>query len=166
MPRRHAARAPEPGAPLRLPWLSELAAGYLTAFPKLAAERRRGRRGFLFTTGRGRERAGVFVGFLTGPSPDCAVFAFVEPARGRLHERLVRRSGSLFRETYDLVTKYTARPPRFELREEQGAALVRRAPVASFPAGERDKHARNFFMETLALLQRTGLPEKLARALD
>ena len=166
MPRRRAAPAPESGAPLRLPWLRELAGGYLTVFPKLAAERRRGLRGFSFYQRCGRERAGVFVGLLTGPSPDCAVFAFVEPARGRLHARLVRRPGSLFRQSYELVTKYTARPPRFALHEEAAAALVRSVSLAALPRGEREKHARNFFMETLALLQRAGLPEKLARALD
>lgn len=161
MPRRTAARA---GAPPRAPWLRELAAGYLTIFPKVSAERRRGLQGFSFYQRRGRERAGVFVGFLTGPSPECAVFAFVEPVRGRLHERLVRRRESLFREAYGFVTKYTARAPRFSLNEGAGAALVRSVPLAAFPRGEREKHARNFFMETLALLQRARLPEKLAGA--
>jgi hypothetical protein len=130
------------------------------------AERRRGFQGFSFLERRGRERAGIFVGFLTGPSPECAVFAFVEPARGGLHRRLVRQPGSLFREAYGFVTKYTARPPRFALHEEAVAALVRSTPLAAFPRSQRDKYARNFFMETLAILQRARLPDKLARALD
>ena len=78
----------------------------------------------------------------------------------------MRRPGSLFRQSYELVTKYTARPPRFALHDEAAAALVRSVSLAALPRGEREKHARNFFMETLALLQRAGLPEKLARALD
>ena len=166
MPRGKTARAPASGAPLRPPWLRELAAGYLTVFPRVSPERRRGLHGFSFYQRRGRERAGIFVGFLTGPSPECAVFAFVEPARGGLHARLVRRPKSLFRETYGFVTKYTARPPRFALDDEVAAALARLVPLAAFPARGREKHARNFFMETLALLQRAGLPERLARALD
>ncbi len=160
MPRRRAAPTV-----LRPPWLRELAAGYLTVFPNVSAERRRGLRGFSFFERRGRERAGIFVGFLTGPSPECAVFAFVEPARGGLHEQLVRRPKSLVRETYGFVTKYTARPPRFALHDESAAALVRSVSLAAFPAQGRKKHARNFFMETLAILQRSGLPEKLAAAL-
>jgi len=166
MPRRSAPPPP------RAPWLRELAAGYLTEFPRVSAERRGGLRGFRFTRRVGRSRAGFFVGFLTrrsrdlpfalGP-PECAVFAFVEPLRGSLHARLVRSADALFPVSYGFITKYTARQPRFELHEERSAALIRHVPLRAFPPGAREKHARNFFMETLAILQRSALVERLAR---
>ena len=117
-----------------------------------------------------RGRYGFFVGFFlpTGPKPraphpaelpECAVFAYVRPP---LHRRLVRDAGSPIRRAYELLTKYTNRRPRFELQEKDWRALVRHVPLAAFPAGEEEKFARNFFMETLALLLRSGLPEKLA----
>lgn len=148
---------------LRAPWLRELAAGYLHEYPTISPRRGRGLRGYAFTSGP-RRRAGFFVGFRTGKVPECAVFAFVRPAGGRLHARLVREERSLFRRTYELVTKYTARWPRFEFDDEDEAALIRRVPLAAFPPQGREKHARNFFVETLALLQRSGLPERLAQA--
>lgn len=79
-----------------------------------------------------------------------------------LHRKLVRQAGCPFRCAYELLTKYTSRRPRFEFDESDWRALVRHTPLAAFPAGEEEKYARNFFMETLALLVRSGLPEKLA----
>ncbi|MDA2913183.1 hypothetical protein MYX77_04350 [Acidobacteriia bacterium AH_259_A11_L15] len=162
--------------PIPADWLEELAAGYLLQF-RVVPERRRALWGYSFTRAGGKGRAGIFVGFLTrepnwarGPfapafnPPECVVFAFVEPAEGRLHQRWVRAPGSLFRSSYELLTKYTARPPRWEFREAQGPALVRRVALAEFPPRERAKYARNFFMETLAILVRSGLPERLAQA--
>lgn len=90
------------------------------------------------------------------------MFAYVRRPGSPLHRRLVRQPGSPFRRAYELLTKYTNRRPRFEFHERDWRALVRHAPLAAFPAGEEEKYARNFFMETLALLVRSGLPEKLA----
>ena len=140
-------------------------------------EQRGGLWGYFFTRPTQRGSLGLFVGFLTRPSrwmpkdvsppldpPECAVFGFVEPVAGRLRQRLVRRQGSLFQRSYELVTKYTARRPRFEFHEQRGAALIRHVPLSAFPARQREKYARNFFMETLALLVRTRLPEDMLRA--
>jgi hypothetical protein len=90
------------------------------------------------------------------------VFAFVRPLRSRPHDRWVGAARSPFRRAYERLTKYTVRRPRFEFHEERLPAILRHVSLATFPAGERDKHARNFFTETLALLVRSGLPEALA----
>lgn len=161
--------------PLACSWLGELACSYLPRFRK-SSERRAQRWGYRFQRTLGRNRTGFFVGFLSRPPgwafgpfappcrpPECVVYAFVEPAGGRLHQALVRRRGSLFRSSYDLLTKYTARPPRWEFYEDQGASLARRFSLADFPRGQRDKHALNFFMESLALLLRSSLPDSLSR---
>ncbi len=162
--------------PIPAGWLEELAAGYLAQF-RISPERGAARWGYCFQPPTEKGRAAIFVGFLTrepnwarGPfapafnPPECVVFAFAEPAEGRLHQRWVRAPGSLFRSSYELLTKYTARPPRWEFREAQGPALVRRVALAEFPPRQRAKYARNFFMETLAILVRSGLPERLAHA--
>ena len=90
------------------------------------------------------------------------MFAYVRPLRSALHKRLVLSSGSPVRRAYELLTKYTNRRPRFEFHEKDWRALVRHVPLAAFPASEEEKFARNFFIETLALLVRSGLPERLA----
>lgn len=90
------------------------------------------------------------------------MFAYARPSRSALHNKLVRDAGSPFRRAYELLTKYTNRRPRFEFHEKDWRALVRHVPLAAFPAGEEEKYARNFFMETLALFVRSGLTEKLA----
>ena len=90
------------------------------------------------------------------------MFAYMGPPRSALHRKLVRDAGSPIRRTYELLTKYTNRRPRFEFHEKDWRVLMRHVPLAAFPAGEEEKCARNFFMETLALVVRSGLPEKLA----
>lgn len=162
-------------SPIPCPWLRELAAGYLREYTSVSAQRAGGRWGYLFARRFKRHQLGFFVGFLTprprGASapastprqlPACAVIAFVHPAASRLHQRLVRHPGSPFRRSYELLSKYTARRPRFEFQEREAAALLRRVPLAEFPARQRQKYARNFFVESLALLVRSGLPKALA----
>lgn len=162
--------------PIHCVWLRELAAGYLRAYASIHPQRRGGLWGYFFEPEGSRGERGFFAGFLTGRSrdardssflrlqpPECAVFAFVSPATSPLHEHLVRRQGSLFRRSYELLTKYTARRPRFEFHERAGPALVRHAPLAEFPPRQREKYARSFFMEALALLVRSGLPDALLR---
>lgn len=168
MPLRGLARPPIPSS-----WLLELAAGYLLGYPS-RAERRPSRWGYRFEKRLRRHRAGFFVGFLTrapkwrgGPfatpcaPPECVVFAFLEPTAGGLRKRLVEGEGGDFRRAYDLLTKYTARWPRWEFREAQGPPLLRRVSLHEFPARQRAKYARNFFKETLALVVRSGLPAEL-----
>ncbi len=150
------------------PWLEELAGGYLREYGVVAPERRGGLWGYTFQTKRTRQGAGFFVGFLTGKRagltlhpPECTVLAYVRPARSKLHQELVRQPGSVFRRSYELLTKYTNRRPRYEFRENDWVALLRHQPLAAFLPDEEEKYARNFFMETLALLVRSGLPAKL-----
>jgi hypothetical protein len=97
----------------------------------------------------------------TADSPECVVGAFARPMRSALHRKLVGAKGSLFRVTFQRIAKYTARAPRWELRERAELALARRAPLAAFPQDDREKYARNFFIESLALLVRSGLPAAL-----
>ncbi|MGH9812490.1 MAG: hypothetical protein ACRD4T_05070, partial [Candidatus Acidiferrales bacterium] len=61
---------------------------------------------------------------------------------------------------------YTARAPRWELRERAELALARHAPLAAFPVDDAEKYARNFFIESLALLLRSGLPAALLANCD
>ena len=164
-------------SPLECPWLRELAAGYLRGFKSFPGQTKE-RWGFCFVLKGARQpapmqsgQAGIFVGFLTAAPrgkeapalnpPECVVGAFVRPARSALHKKLVAAKGSLFRLSYQRVAKYTARAPRWELRERAELALARHAPLAAFPADDAEKYARNFFIESLALLVRSGLPAAL-----
>ncbi|MGH9803625.1 MAG: hypothetical protein ACRD4D_00510, partial [Candidatus Acidiferrales bacterium] len=159
--------------PVPCPWLPELAEGYLRRFEKVRPLRAGGLWGYRLESHAARGRYGFFVGFflptgrkagapLPADAPQCAVFAYVGPPGSALHRRLVRAAGGPVRRAYELLTKYTNRRPRFEFHQKDWRALVRRVPLAAFPAGEEEKYARNFFMETLALLLRCGLPEKFA----
>jgi hypothetical protein len=158
--------------PLSCPWLPELAQGYLRRFEKVKPLRAGGLWGYRLENRVARGRCGFFVGFIlsargaakapqTHEFPQCGVFAYVRPARSAFHRKLVRGEGSAFRRAYELLTKYTNRRPRFEFHQNDWRALVRRVPLAAFPAGEEEKYTRNFLMETLALVVRSGLPAKL-----
>ena len=163
--------------PISCSWLRELAAGYLRGFTG-RPEQKEDRWGFAFLRKRGKHeaptssgQAGFFVGFLTaapsrrsGPvlePPECAVFAFVRPATSALHRQLVRGKQSLIRQSYQRIIKYTARRPRWEFFERGEVALVRHVPLATFPPNDQEKYARNFLIETLSLLVRSGLPAAL-----
>ncbi len=148
--------------------MRELAAGYLrglTSHP----DKGKDRWGYAFAPSRGKQ-TGIFAGFLTdsarrgGPTiepPECAVYAFVRPATSSLHRQLVRGKKSLLRETYQRIVKYTARRPRWEFYERGEVVLARHVPLAAFPTDDQEKYARNFFIETLSLLVRSGLPGAL-----
>lgn len=163
--------------PLACPWLPDLAAGYLRQYERIHRQQKGGLWGYDLVRKRGRPQVGFFVGFLIERSPkrgktsslivhppECAVMAFVRPTRLPLHRRLVREPANPFRRAFELLTKYTLRRPRFEFHEREAGALIRHVPLAAFPPGEEEKYARNFFMETLALVVRSGLPEKLVGA--
>jgi hypothetical protein len=152
----------------------------LRAFTKVSPLRRAGLWGFSLEASQTPGGVGFFVGFLTDkPSrttglasaslqpPECVALAYVRPAGGSLRRRLVSRPTSLFRRSFELLTKYTARPPRFQFQENSSAVLARHIPLSTFPSGEREKYARNFFRESLALIVRSGFPsgerEKYAR---
>jgi len=154
--------------------MEELAAGYLRPFETVKREQRRGFWGYAFARGSGRGQVGFLVGFLVGAPklaakvpvalhlPECAIGAFARPAGSRLHQRLVRRPGSAFRRGFERLSKYSARRPRFEFYENDWRAILRHVPLGAFPPGEEEKYARNFFIESLALLVRSGLPAALS----
>lgn len=163
--------------PVSCAWLPELAAGYLREFPECKLVESGGLWGYLYERKKGRTSVGFFAGFLTArprgaprasptplQPPECAIFAYVQPAGSRLHRRLVGREASLFRRSFELLTKYTARRPRFEFSEKGPWALIRHTPLAGFPPGDCEKYARNFFVETLAVVVRSNLPGKLGTA--
>ncbi len=165
-------------------WIRELARPYLRPFRPLQQTGRLCGWWFLCTPGgRGAARrprataeglppqaAGFFVGHLLdatacpplhGQPPEAVVFAFVHPVSGELHDRLVAAPDSLFRKTFDYIRWLTHRPPRFELHLQALAALVRHESLRDRPTRMRQRSSRNFFIETLAWLVRSGLVRRL-----
>ncbi|HXE74491.1 MAG TPA: hypothetical protein VNN18_02495 [Candidatus Xenobia bacterium] len=151
--------------------MGDLAAGYLRGF-RSYPDNEKGRWGFAFVPKRSKQ-VGMFAGFLSASSsrrggpvlepPECAVYVFVRPATSALHRKLVGGKQNLLRATYQRIVKYTARKPRWEFFERSEVVLARHVPLAAFPPDEQEKYARNFFIETLSLLVRSGLPAALQR---
>ncbi|MGH9593226.1 MAG: hypothetical protein ACRD5L_09050, partial [Bryobacteraceae bacterium] len=109
---------------------------------------------------------GFFVGYLAGAGefaflkpapPELLIFAFVEPVGGPLHLAQVSELQAPLRWTSGYIRWLTHRPPRFEFYPGQPAALVRHTPVGDWPAAKREHLSRNFCIETLAWLVRSGL---------
>lgn len=163
-------------SPIPCDWLPELTEGYLRAYTRVTPERSDGLWGYRLESRDAYRGAGFLVGFVTGRTrgtaalaaktlelPACVVCAYVRPASSPLHRKLVRRPESPFRFAFQRLTKYTARRPRFELREKAWSALSRCQPLSAFPPGEEEKYARNYFTETLVLVVRSGLPRDLLR---
>ncbi len=166
-------------------WVRILATPYLRGY-QAVVERSGSLRGYRFfrspaiSAAKGRSGAGAgrsgaaqigfFVGYLLrlqgyaylNPQvPECLVFVFVEPAGGAEHCRLVSAPESLLRKTCEYIRWLTHRPPRFEFYENEAAVMVRHQSMRDWP---RDKYAhfsRNFFIESLAWLVRSGLVRKL-----
>ncbi len=113
---------------------------------------------------------GFFVGYLvqaadfaylTPVPPESLVFVFVQPIGGPAHRRLVSEGGSLLRKTFEYIRWLTHRPPRFVFYEGELAAMVRHVSMREWPSNKYEHFARNFFIETLAWLVRSGLVRKL-----
>lgn len=132
------------------------------------ARRERGRalRGWWLDAGRD---AGFFAGYLISPGPfrflspqppECLVFARVEPGSGA-HARLVAPAESLLRKTAEYIGWLTHRPPRFAFFEQEMTTLVRHQGMGAWPEEKRQHLARNFFIESLAWLVRSGLVRRL-----
>jgi len=155
-------------------WLRALAPTYLGLFT-VRRTAGSGLQGYYFERRERGARVGFFLGFLTvhgsrftflkAEPPECLAFAFLESRSRALSERIIRQPDSLFRQTYHFLFKYSHSLPRFEFYEDEAAAIVRHVPLGSFPAGQRHRYARNFFVESLALFVRTRLPDYL-RAVD
>lgn len=176
--------------PASLAWIGQLARPYLKGYRPVRANvtglegywfvadappgsQRQGSRRSRSPAGHPRPGAGFFVGYLTEAAadysflkpapPECAVFAWVSPVEGALHRRLVGQPGSLVRKTFDYIRWLTHRPPRFVFHQAETAAMARHASMADWPVGKRRHLSRNFFIETLAWLVRSGLVGKLPR---
>jgi hypothetical protein len=89
------------------------------------------------------------------------VFAFIEPVSSALYRRLVSAEGSLLRRTAEYIGWLTHRPPRFALFEDRESVLIRHFSMRDWPLQKRQHFSRNFFIETLAWLVRSGLVRKL-----
>jgi hypothetical protein len=109
---------------------------------------------------------GFFVGYVTGadnfdflkPStPECAVLASIEPLRSALRRTQIENVKGTVRWTFEYIRWLNHRPPRFEFYEDQRFALVRHAPMREWPAEKWEHFSRNFYIETLAWLVRSGL---------
>jgi hypothetical protein len=118
-----------------------------------------------------KARCGFFAGYLVEATqfeflrpqpPECIVFAFVEPVRSDLYRRLVAADGTLLRNTAEYIRWLTHHPPRFVFSEGQTAVLVRHNAMSEWPTGRYEHYCRNFYIETLAWLVRSGLVKKLA----
>jgi hypothetical protein len=167
-------------------WIRELAAPYLKGY-KAEVAHEDGLQGFWFIADQSAvskrhtedraprsdrgEAVGFFVGyllegiseyaFLKPEAPECIIFAWVNPAKVALHEKLVRQPGSLVRKTFEYIRWLTHRPPRFVFHEAEAAAMARHSSMKSWPTGKHAHMSRNFFIETLAWLVRSGLVRKL-----
>lgn len=117
-----------------------------------------------------RFEAGFFVGYivrggalteLEPAPPECLAGAFIAPVGGALHRQLVGAPDSLFRGTFTYIGWLTHRKPRFVFSEEGRFALVRHASMREWPASKHHHLSRNFFIETLAWLVRSGLVKRL-----
>lgn len=168
-------------------WIQTLAAPYLQGYEARPA-REHGLDGYWFlanavaqsekASNKSLRRAtkreatvGFFVGYLTAtekeysflhPEPsECLVFASITPAGSELHEKLVTQPGSLMRKTFEYIRWLTHRPPRFVFHEAEAAAMARHASMKDWSPEKREHLSRNFFIETLAWLVRSGLVRKL-----
>jgi hypothetical protein len=153
-------------------WIRTLASPYLRGY-RAVLEARGALCGYLFFAPGApgpRGRRGFFVGYLIDTAnyeflrpqpPECMVFAFVEPVSSAWYRRLVTEEGSLFRRTAEYIGWLTHRPPRFALFEDRNAVLIRHFSMREWPLQKRKHFSRNFFIETLAWLVRSGLVRKL-----
>ncbi len=158
---------------ISLSWIHELVAPYLRGY-RARATQSTGLRGYWFHAPGARGQAGFFVGYreapgeksfplLPGEPPHCLVFAFVKP-KTPLHRRLVAPHDSLLCKTNEYIRWLTHRPPRFVFSEDALPTLLRGQSMAAWPHEKWQHLSRNFFIETLAWLVRSGLVRKLAAA--
>jgi hypothetical protein len=154
-------------------WIRTIATPYLRGY-RAVAESCGSLRGYRFhanTKSGSKASSGFFVGYLidsadyeflqTDP-PECAVFAFIEPLNSVVYRKLVTPEGSLLRQTAEYIGWLTHRPPRFAFFENRTVVLVRHFSMRKWPAAKHHHFSRNFFIETLAWLVRSGLVAKLA----
>jgi len=163
-------------------WIRPLATPYLRGY-RAIAEKRGSLRGFWFLrphsggapsqADAARESAcasGFFLGYPISPDhfeflgpqpPECLAFVFLAPVGGILHSRLVQENGSLVRKTFDYIRLLTHRPPRFVFHDAELAAMTRHQSMREWPVEKYEHFSRNFFIESLAWLVRSGIVRKL-----
>jgi hypothetical protein len=163
-------------------WIRTLATPYLRGY-RAVAESRGSLCGYRFLAEAkigSRSSRGFFVGYILESSkikvsarnyaflkpapPECLVFAFLEPVDSPTYRQLVSAEGSLLRRTTEYIGWLTHRPPRFALFTDQHAVLVRHFSMKNWPKAKHQHFSRNFFIETLAWLVRSGLVAKLLPA--
>lgn len=162
-------------SPVAIDWIGPLAEPYLRG----CRPRRQSSgalRGWWFYSRAGKSRRGsrgFFVGYLldgrkwkfaSPDPPECLVFAFVQTPKSAAHRRLVTAKGSPVRKIFEYIRWLTHRAPRFQFFEEHLPAMLRHTSMRDWPAARREHFSRNFFIETLALLVRSGLVKRLASA--
>ena len=158
-------------AAFSIDWIRPLATPYLRGY-RAVAGRSGSLRGYWFLSPlrAAPAKLGFFVGYLMDSRelaclnpepPECLVFVCVEPPSGALHRRLVSRAESLIRKTFDYIRWLTHRPPRFLLNTEERAVMLRHQSMRQWPPGKLEHYSRNFFIETLAWLVRSGLVKRL-----
>ena len=118
-------------------------------------------------------KCGFFVGYLRRSetysyldteTPECLVFVTLGEPGAELHQRLVAPADSLLRKTHTYIGWLTHRPPRFAFFEDRYIAMVRHRTMQDWPEEKYVHFSRNFFIETLAWLVRSGLVRKLLEA--
>jgi len=67
----------------------------------------------------------------------------------------------LLRKTFEYVRWLTHRPPRFVFHAVELAAMTRHASMRGWPTDKWEHLSRNFFIETLCWLVRSGLVRRL-----
>lgn len=149
-------------------WIRALAAPYLRDY-RSSLVARGSLRGYRFNPpgkAKAGSRAGFFVGylvdsvryeFLNPTPPECIVFAFVGPVGSGFYEEMVARDRSPLRKGAEYIGWLTHRPPRFAFFEGREVVLARHFSMREWPAAKRKHYSRNFFIETLAWLVRSGL---------
>lgn len=150
-------------------WVKDLAAPYLRGY-KPTAVTDNGLRGFSFSVKSKNKKApgtlGFFVGFLTDPAefaylkpvpPECLIYAFIDPIGKPLHHSQVLDEEGTLRWTFGYIGWLTHRPPRFKLFDDQATAMVRHFSMRDWPREKYEHFSKNFFIETLAWLVRSGL---------
>jgi len=166
-------------SPISIARIRSIARPYLRGY-RAVAERRGSLRGYWFLhpgfarTAPGRQRSGTALGFFVGylvtaddfaffapEPPECLAFVYLRPLGGSLHRRLVRRPQSLLRRTFDYIRWLTHRPPRFAFYPNQLPVMVRHFSMRGWPRAKYEHFSRNFFIETLAWLVRSGLVGRL-----
>ena len=172
-PHPRSAAASTKGVP-EVTWIRALAAPYLRDYrPSLVA--RGSLRGYRFTPpvkAKAESHAGFFVGylvdsvryeFLNPTPPECIVFVFLGPVGSGFHGEMVARDESPLRKGAEYIGWLTHRPPRFAFFEGREVVLARHFSMREWPAAKRRHYSRNFFIETLAWLVRSGLVARIRR---